>query len=98
MQMVTLPNGKEEAVVVVASTMIALQQLESNDRSTFYELVMMCREGDYKPNEQNMKQLKFMALVEGNGRPHSSIENVVCAVVKGVSMDDMHIVPLGSPE
>ncbi len=61
----------------------------------FYDLVMMCRDRDYEAFGDNGKDLKALGLIEGNGRPHSSIVHIVNAVVKGDGLD-MHIEPLAT--
>lgn len=93
MEMVTLPNGIKEAKFLVAGTILTLQTLLKEKVMVFYDLVMMCRDRDYEAFGDNDDELKKWGLLEGNGRPHSSIINIVNAVVKGDELD-MRIEPL----
>jgi len=95
METIKLPNGIEEAKPLYMVTMVVLKNLAKEQPTAFYDLVMMCRDKDYKAWGNNGDILKDLRLLEANGRPHDSIENIVNAVVKGDGLE-MSIEPLSN--
>ena len=95
METVRLPNGKEEAKVLVATVLISIKHLLKDDPMAFYDFVMMCRQDDYKPDTIALEKIRSLGLIEGTGRPHDSIINIVDAAVKGDGLA-MSIEPLSN--
>lgn len=96
MDMVTLPNGTDEARVLVAGITLSLTSMLGETPLVFYDLVMMCRDRNYEAFGDNIKVIKLAGMLDiATGRPHDSVVNVVDAIVKGEELD-MRIVPLGS--
>lgn len=94
MKVVTLKNGTEEAEPLVASTMLILNGLIDKSPLVFYDLVMLCRNKDYKCFGNAEYELIDMALLQPDGRPHQSISNIVKSAVVGDSLDISLVNPL----
>jgi len=93
MQTVTLKNGTEEVKSLVVVTMLSLRNLMTDNVTAFYDLVMVCRDSDYHPFEDNGDYLKARSLLQDSGRVHESIRNIVLSAVTGDDLD----MELGSP-
>jgi hypothetical protein len=93
MKMLKLKNGAEEAEPAVRVVMAALSNLIDRYPTAFYDVVMMCRPGNYKPFGNNGQILQDLALVSHDGTVHDSIRNVILSAVSG----DGLAMALGNP-
>lgn len=93
METVTLKNGAEEVKSLVVVTMLSLESLIEEQPFAFYDLVMVCRDRDYRPFGSNGDHLKSLALLQDGGHVHDSIRNIVLSAVTGDGLD----MQLGSP-
>ncbi len=93
MDTVRLKNGSEEPNALVAVTMVSLDALLDGHPIAAYDLVMMCRDSNYKPFGGNGKTLRDRALIDESGRVHDSIKNIVLSAAKGDGMS----MTFGSP-
>lgn len=86
LETVTLKNGAKEALGIVTTTSIIIEELFNNDFLVAYDLVMVCRDATYKAD--TVKELTTLALLDSRGRPHSTIKNIVLsgAVGEGIHM------------
>lgn len=92
-KLVTLANGAEEALPVVATTMLSLERIIDSNPIAFYELVMKCRDQGHRFFGNTQEVLSDFALVQPEGTVHESIRNVVLSAVNG---EDLNMT-LGSP-
>jgi hypothetical protein len=84
MKSITLKNGAIEADILVASTMLSLEGLLEEDLLAFYELVEICRNSSHRIfSEGQQETLIKRGLLNGDGRVHSSIKNIVLSSVTG---------------
>jgi len=94
MKPVKLKNGSTELEAVVTATMISLKHLaQANIPTSFYELVMKCRDHNHEVWAGSKKELVSLSLMYDNCSVHESIKNVV---LSGVTGEDFNMV-LDSP-
>lgn len=91
---VTLKNGAVEFGPLVSGMRIILQDLVRNEPIPFYELVMVARNPQHQVfSERISERLKSLNLLEGDGRMHESVRNVIRSAVTGEDLG----MELGSP-
>lgn len=90
MDTVTLKNGSEECVTLVSATMHSIRALGPIE---LYELVAICRNPSHVPFGTTGTSLKAWGLLEMDGRPHSSIKNIVLSAATGEGLE----LRLGNP-
>lgn len=82
---VKLKNGAEEAEPLVRIVMMSLQKMQEDVAgiTLFYDLVMRCRNPQSEMWDSQLAKLKEWALLEQDGQPHDSIQNIVESAVVG---------------
>ena len=84
MKTVTLKNGATEAMPLVTTIMMVLEDLLSNDPMAFYDLVMICRDPNYQPFGNARERLEARGLLAPRAKqPHRSIKNIILSAVTG---------------
>ena len=95
METVILKTGVEVAKPLVGTTMMALNSLMDNGQDiTFYELVMKCRDSNHEFFGNAGEELAKLGLLDGSGKVHRSIKDVVLAASEGVGLDMALVNPL----
>lgn len=87
METVVLKNGATEALSLVSVTMMSINQLFASKPMAFYELVEVCRDRNHKIFGNLQDDLVELALLQGDGQPHGSIQNIVLSAVSGEGLD-----------
>ena len=89
MNILKLKNGSEEAEPLVKVTMMSLNQLMQGLPGAIdaYELVEKCKDPDHKMFGDSEKHLIDAGLMEGPGRIHDSIRNVVLSAAVGDGLE-----------
>ncbi len=93
MEMVKLKNGSEELKSLVAVVMASIKKLNP---LAAYDLIMLCRDRDYRPWGEAGNILKSLCLVTQSGdqwHVHCSIRNIVLSAADG---EGIHM-SIGSP-
>lgn len=90
MQTAKLKNGTVEAVPLISVTMMALKNLMESSPITLSELAEVCKDKNHKTFGNTGVVLKDLALMQPNGRIHSSIQNVVLSAIEGEGLE-MHL-------
>lgn len=86
MQMTKLKNGSEEPTPLVATTMMTLESLMSGLPGALMasDLVQICRDDpSYRKFGSNEAELQKLALLQGDGKPHQSVRNIVLSAFTG---------------
>ena len=91
--MAKLKNGAEELPQLITVTMMSLDNLMKTNPIALVDLVLKCKDRDYKFFGNNEAILKDLALVADDGMVHGSIRNIVLSAVTGEGLD----IGLGSP-
>ena len=98
MKTVTLRNGSQEADVLVNSTFMVLKHMfESGIPGMLLasDLLQICAGcPDYEPSTTAIEELKERSLLQQDGRPHTSIKNVVLSSFEGTGLDAVLVSPL----
>lgn len=95
-EVVRLKNGSEEPKPFVVVTMMKLDNLTNSGFLgvfAFHELVMKCRDRNYRFFRQSEQTLKNFGFVQEDGNIEDSVRNVVLSAVE----DDAVDMRLGSP-
>lgn len=87
METVILKNGAEEAKPLVAVTMLSLNLLMDERPLALYDLVMKCRDKNYRFFGDNGEYLRSLKLVDRDNSIHNSIRNVVLSAAEGDDLD-----------
>ena len=88
---IILKNGADEFKPAVVVIMMSLENLFKDAPLVFYDLVMLCRDRDYKVF--NLDKAVALNLVSETKKVHDTIRNVVLSAVTGDKFDMI----LGSP-
>ena len=96
LQAVRLKNGVEEADAFVRVAMMGLTHLMNEQPTAFYDLVMKCRDGNYKWFGDNEQICKDLSMVQPDGKFHDSWRNVILSGVVGDDLDMKLVNPVGS--
>lgn len=89
MEEIKLKNGATETRVMVIATLISINSLLEEHLMAFYDLVMRCRDSNYKFLGNNLKILEDLSLVQlpsetgSSGHIRNSIRNIVLSAVEG---------------
>ena len=89
MNILKLKNGSEECEPVVKVTMLSIQQLMKGLPGAIdaYELVEKCKDPSHKMFGDSEKHLIDVGLMEGPGRIHDSIKNIVLSSALGEGLE-----------
>lgn len=90
MSKITLKNGAQEVRQLVAITMMSLRKLFDDDPMVAYDLIMLCRNSDYRPFGSAPDKLAALRLASPMGigmTVHESIRNIVLSAATGEGMD-----------
>ncbi len=95
MEMVTLRNGQQEAKALVVATMMNLKQLTGDIPGWLQlaDLVEACKSNDVYRGGGNAQDLVKRGLLQGDGKVHGSIRNIVLSSIHGDGPD----MEVGSP-
>lgn len=83
MELVKLKNGAEESDKAVAVITISLEHLFTTMPVLAYDLVMKCRDADYRLFGNTAVLLHERGLMDTSGHVHETIRNVVLSAVIG---------------
>lgn len=87
MEEVLLKNGTKEAKVLVDVVMLSVRNLLNSGISgitALYDLVQICRNNpNYQKFGNNEETLKKLSLLQDDGKPHSSVRNIILSSVSG---------------
>ncbi|NLH78692.1 MAG: hypothetical protein GX465_16820 [Acidobacteria bacterium] len=89
MNILKLKNGSEEAEPLVKVTMMSLNQLMQGLPGAIdaYELVEKCKDPAHEMFGDSEKHLIDAGLMEGPGRIHDSVKNVVLSAASGEGLE-----------
>lgn len=93
-EVVTLRNGAEEVMSVVAATMLNLELLMERRPIALIDLILLARDPSYEPFGNNGEYLQSVSLVGADGRMHDSIRNIVLSAAEG---EDLFSIVIRSP-
>ena len=82
-----LHNGSEELATGVSAVMLTLRSLYNTNPMAFYDAAMIARDPAYQPFGSNGAKLQALAILDGAGRMHASIRNVIASAVVGNGLD-----------
>ena len=86
MEIATLKNGSEEPLVLVQTTMMALDGLIKSNPVAIYELVEKCNDPTHELFGNAGDILGDAALIK-DGTIHTSIKNIVLSAMSGEGFD-----------
>jgi hypothetical protein len=98
METVVLRNGAEEAEPLVVVTMSTLRLVMKERPLALYDLVMRCRDNNYKFFGGTGGYLVGLALINAGHDVHDSIKNIVLSAVEGDGMDMVLRSPVAKEE
>ena len=78
--MVSLKNGSQEPLSVVADVILTLLMLRDNDLQAFHELVQSCFHPHNRPIGPPAERLREQGLLKG-GAPVACVKNVLLSVI-----------------
>lgn len=88
---VKLRTGEVALTPMVGAVSMSLKSLMQKRPIALYELVMLCRDPKHELFGNAGDILKELNLIEGDGRPHDDVRQIVLASTEGEGMD-MHLV------
>ena len=94
METVQLKNGSTEAKVMVIATLTSITSLMKDHPMAFYDLVMKCRDSNYKFFGNNLEILVSLSLAKIDESIHNSIKNIVLSAVEGEGLELNIVSPL----
>lgn len=86
MDTVTLKNGSEEFGPAVIAIHLSLTRVFNEDPMAAYDLVMKCRDSNYRMFGNAEERLANLSLMQPGGHIHDTVRNVVLSSVSGTAM------------
>jgi hypothetical protein len=99
MNILKLKNGSEEPEPLVVTTMMTLEHLMSGFPGVLMasDLAQICREDpNYSKFGDNEEQLQRLALLQGDGKPHNSVRNIVLSAFVGEGLELRLVSPVAA--
>lgn len=96
MNTVKLRTGEEAFAPMVTLVMSSLEELIKKDPIglVFYDLVMLCRNPNYKLFGNAEEVLRERNLIETDGQPHDLVRSIVLAATEGEGLEMKLVSPL----
>lgn len=86
-EIVKLKNGTEEALILVAGTMMTLETFMKEQPSVLDQLLKVCENPEHKPIGDIGEVLEYWSMIQADGKVHDSVRNIVLSAVRRDGLD-----------